>query len=77
MFQFPMGNSKCVENVKFHNNAPMLKYCQKSLNSCCFSTLASSVVSIKQIKAINAISFHIEESLKSKVDNCIDFANVI
>ena len=45
-FQFPIGNSKCVENLKFHNDAPMLKYCQKSLNSCCVSSLASSFDSI-------------------------------
>ena len=31
-FQVPIGNSKCVENFKFHNSAPMLKYCQKSFN---------------------------------------------
>ena len=39
LFPVPMGNSKCVENFKFHNDAPMLKYCQKSLNSCCFGSL--------------------------------------
>ena len=39
MFQVPIGNSKCVENFKFHNNSPMLKYFQKLLNSCCFSSL--------------------------------------
>ena len=36
MFQVPIGNSKCVKKFKFHNDAPMSKYCQKSLNSCCF-----------------------------------------
>ena len=30
MFQVPIGNSKCVENSKFQNDAPMLEYCQKS-----------------------------------------------
>ena len=29
LFQVPIGNSKCVETFKFHNDAPMLKYCQK------------------------------------------------
>ena len=38
-FQVPIGNSKCVGNSKFHNDAPMLKYCQKSLNIFCFSSL--------------------------------------
>ena len=66
-----------METFKFHNDAPILKYCQKSLNSCCFSSLASAFVSIKQIKAANAISLHIEESLKRKVGNRIDFENAI
>ena len=77
MFQVPIGNSKCVENFKFHNDAPMLKYCQKSLNICCFSSLASDFDSIEQTKAKNDISFLTEESLKSKMGHCIDFANAI
>ena len=32
--QVPNGNSKCVETFKFQNDAPILNYCQKSLNSC-------------------------------------------
>ena len=40
LFQVPIWNSKCVENLKFHNDAPMLKYFQKSLNSCFFSSSA-------------------------------------
>ena len=55
LFQVTIGTSKCVENFKFHNDAPTLKYCQKSLNSCCFSSLAPYFDSIKQIKAANAI----------------------
>ena len=39
IFPVPIGNSKCVETFKFHNDAPILKYCQKSLNSWCFSSL--------------------------------------
>ena len=60
LFQVPIGNSKCVEKVKFQNDAPILKYCQKSLNSCCFSSLASALVSIEKIKAFNAISLRIK-----------------
>ena len=45
-FQFPIGNGKCVESFKFRIDAPILKYCQKSLNSCCFSSLASVFASI-------------------------------
>ena len=55
----------------------MLKYCQKSFNGYCFSSLASSFSSIKKIKAENSIPLRIEESLKSKMGNCIYFANAI
>ena len=62
---------------KFHNDAPILKYFQKSLKSCCLSSLAQDFVSTKQFKAANAISLGIEEYLKSKVGDHIDFANAI
>ena len=39
LFQVTIGNSKCVETFKFHNYAPILKYCQKLLNNYCFSSL--------------------------------------
>ena len=39
-FQVPIGNEKCVTLFKFQNDAPILKYCQKTLNSCCFSSLS-------------------------------------
>ena len=76
-FQVPIGNAKCVESFKFQNDAPILKYCQNSLNSCCFSSLASAFVSINHNKAANSISLRIEESLESEVGNRIDFANDI
>ena len=72
-FQVPIINSKSVETFKFHNDAPILKYCQKSLNSCFFSGSASDFASIEQIKAVNDISLRTEESLKSTVGNLIDF----
>ena len=53
--QSPIGNSKCVENFKFYNDAPMLKYCHKSLNSCCLISLAQAFDSIEQTKAANAV----------------------
>ena len=76
-FQVPIGNTNSVESFKFQNNVPILKYCQKTLNSSCFSSLASAFASINQFNAANAISILIEESLKSEVGNCIDFANDI
>ena len=60
IFQVPIGSSKYVEIFKFYNDAPILKYCRKSLNSCCFSILASAFASIEQTKADNAISLRIE-----------------
>ena len=54
-FQVPIGNSKCVESSKFRNDAPILKYCQKSLDSCCLSSLASDFASINHNNAANAI----------------------
>ena len=76
-FQVPIGSSKFVEKFKFHNDAPILKYCQKPLNSCCFSGLASYFAIIEQTKASNDISLRIEELLKSKMVNSIDSANAI
>ena len=58
--------------IKFHSKAPMLKYCQKSLNSCCLGSLASAIAIIKQTKTDNAISMLIEESLNIEVGNRID-----
>ena len=61
----------------FHKDAPILSYCQKTLNSCYFSSLASAFASVNQIKSVNAISIRIKESLKSEVGNRIHFANDI
>ena len=59
-FQFPVGNSKCVESFMFNNDAPMFNFYQKSLNSCCFSSLVPDFASIKLTKAANDISLRIE-----------------
>ena len=59
-FQVIIGNKKCVEIFKFHNDDPIVKYYQKSFNCCCFSSLAPYFVSTEQIKAANAISSRIE-----------------
>ena len=66
-----------MENFKFHNDAPILKYGQKSLNSCCFSSLESAFASINQNKAADAISLRIGKSLKSEVVNRSYFSNAI
>ena len=59
-FQVPIGNAKCVESFKLQNDAPIIKYCHKTFNSCCLSSLASSFSSINHNKAANAISLCIK-----------------
>ena len=58
--QVPIGNAKSVESFKFQNDTPILKYCQKTLNSCCLSSLALAFASINHNFAANAISMRIE-----------------
>ena len=60
IFEVPIGNAKVVKSFVFHKDAPTLIFRQKALNSCCFSNLASAFISIKQIKAANAISLRIK-----------------
>ena len=74
-FQVPTGNTIVVKSFVFHKDEPILNFCQKILNSCCFSSLASAFASNKHFKAANAINIRIKESLKSEVGNCIHFAN--
>ena len=52
-FQVPIGNAKCVESFNFQNDAPIIKFCQKTLNIFCFSSLASAFASIK-IRALES-----------------------
>ena len=47
------------------------------MNSCCFSSLESAFDSVNHKNAADAISMCVEESLKSDLDNHIDFANDI
>ena len=57
--QVPIGNEKVVKSFMFHKDAPILSYCQKTLNSCCFSSLSSAFASNKHFKAANSISIRI------------------
>ena len=52
-FQVPIGNAKVVKLFLFHKDSPILSYCQKTLNSCCFSSSASDFSSIQHFKAEN------------------------
>ena len=55
MFVVPIGNAKNVDEIKFNIDAPLLKYCHNTSNSCCLAILVSSFDSINQIKAGNNI----------------------
>ena len=66
-----------METFKFYNDTLMLKYFQKLFNICCLSSLTPAFAGIEKTKAENALSLRIEESLKSKIGNRIDFANAI
>ena len=66
-----------METFNFQNDAPILKYCQKSLNSCCLGNLSSAFDSINETKSDNFIVIRIEKSLKIQVGNRIGFANAI
>ena len=69
IFQVLIGNAEYVESFKFQNDAPILKYFQKSLNRCCFSILVSAFAIINHNKTANTISLRIMESLQSEVVN--------
>ena len=56
---------------------PKLSSIVKTLNSYCFSSLASAFTSINHYAAANDTSMSIEESLMSEVGNRIDFSNDI
>ena len=73
-FQVPIGNAKVIKSFLFHKDAPIITYSQKSLNSCCFGSLASAFAIINHFKAADTISIRIKESLKSEVGNRIDFS---
>ena len=59
-FQVPIGNAKVVKSFMFQKDAPIIRYFQKTLNSCCLSSLASAFASINHFKYENAISIHIK-----------------
>ena len=54
-FGVPIGNAKMTKKVQFHTEAPLIKYHQKSSNSCCLSSLESSFHCIGDSRAITAL----------------------
>ena len=61
LFQVPIGNAKVLKSFVLHADATIIIFCQKTLNSCCFSSLASAFASNKHFKSANAISIRIKE----------------
>ena len=76
----PIGNAKITRKVKFHLVAPVMKYHQKTYNSCCFISLESSFHCINDNRYVLYLVNSIEESLTLQTENCknrIHFANDI
>ena len=46
IFGVPIGDAKTTEKIWFHPAEPVIKYHQKSYNSCCLGSLASYFHSI-------------------------------
>ena len=60
MFGVPIGNAKIRRKVQFHPAAPVIKYHQKTYNSCCLSSLASAFHFINDNRDVPALVNSIE-----------------
>ena len=72
--------TKITENLVFQPEAPVLKYHQKTSNSCCLSILASLFHSIGDNRAVTDFVNRIGESLTLQTDkfrNRIHFSDYI
>ena len=67
IFGVSIGNEKTTRKVQFHPAAPVIKYHQKSSNSCCLISLASAFHFIGNNRAIPALVDSIEESLTLQI----------
>ena len=63
IFGVPIGNAKIARKIKFHIAAPLIKYQQKTYNSCCLISLASTFHCINDNRCVPALLNSIEESL--------------
>ena len=52
IFVVPIGNAKITRKVQFHLLAPVMKYHQKTYNSCCLSSLVSDFHCINENRAV-------------------------
>ena len=69
IFGGPIGNAKITRKVQSHLAAPVIKYHQKTSNSCCLSSLASAFHCINENRDVLAIVNSIEESLTTQAEN--------
>ena len=80
IFGVPISNAKETRKVQFHPSAPVIKYHQKSSNSCCLSSLASDFRCIKENMDLPALVKSIEKPLTLQTESCknrIHFVNAI
>ena len=63
IFGVPIGNAKRTRKVQFHPESPVIKYHQKTSNSCCLRSLASDFHCICDNRAVPDLLNIIEESL--------------
>ena len=61
IFGVPIGNAKITRKVRFHPASPVIKYHQKTYNSCCLSSLESAFHCIGDNRAVPTLVNRIEE----------------
>ena len=61
IFGVPIGNAKITRKVQFHQAVPVIKYHQKTSNSCCLSSLASSFHCINDNMVVPDLVNNVEE----------------
>ena len=52
IFGVPIDNAKTKRKLKFHLAAPVMKYLQKTFNSCCWSSLESAFHCINDSRSV-------------------------
>ena len=80
LFGVTIGDAKITRNLQFHTAAPLIKYHQKTYNSWCLSSLASTFHCINDNRALPDLVNSIEESLTLQTKKCknrIHYSNSI
>ena len=75
-----IGNSRTKKIIRSRTEAPLTKYHQKSLNSCCLSSLESAFNCIGDNRDVTSLVNIIEESLNLQMEifkSIINFSNTI